>query len=345
MPSVGIAGASGMIGMQLTRLLSAHDEVAGVRLFSESRAGTLFSTLHPAFRDLSALCFEKPTEAALEECEVLYLCVADYSAYLRYLEERRGLVIDLGSGFRVAPAAAGGETQAENGLGRRFVSVVPEINPAQLRPERWIAAQGCVSTAVAIGLYPLLRSGLLAASHVTVDAKVASSGAGHSSSGEAGKHFNRVNGVRAYRLLDEHRHGRELAHFFRAALGAELSFDVNVFSVDLVRGISAALYVQLQPGVGEKQVRQTFNEAYGQQRLVRVLKLNSGEEAYPNPKWLYGTGLCEVGFKVHQPSGRAVVIAALDNLMKGGASQGVQILNLALGVDPAHGIPSMPIYP
>jgi N-acetyl-gamma-glutamyl-phosphate reductase common form len=341
-PSVGIAGASGMIGMQLTRLLSAHEKVTGVRVFSASRAGALFSTMHPAFRDLSALRFQKPSEAALEECEVLYLCVADYSAYLSHLKQRKGLVIDLGSGFRVAPVEE--ETQAA-GVGRRFVSVVPEINPSQLTPERWIAAQGCVSTAVAIGLYPLLRSGLLAANHVTVDAKVASSGAGHSGSGEAGKHFNRVNGVRAYRLLDEHRHGRELAHFFRAALGAELSFDVNVFSVDLVRGISAALYVQLQPGVGEKQVRHTFNDAYGHQRLVRVLKLNSGEEAYPNPKWLYGTGLCEVGFKVHQPSGRAVVIAALDNLMKGGASQGVQILNLALGVDPAHGIPSMPIYP
>ncbi len=350
MLEVGILGASGMIGMQITRLLSHHAKVAKVRPFSERLAGNAFSSLHPAFRDLRDLRFEKTDKEALKGCDVLFMSVSDYGPYFDYLgESQDAKVIDAGSGFRIASAdeslTSGALDHPVTELGRRFVSVVPEINPQAMSGKSWITTQGCVSTAVALGLYPLLKGHMLSDLYVTVDAKVASSGSGSSSNSYSGKHYNRTNGVKVYRLLDEHRHSAELNAYFNSVLGVDVSLDINVFSVDLVRGISAAIYVQLEPGVTERQVRQAFNAAYANHPLVRVLKLSAGEEKYPNPKWLYGTGLCEIGFKVDGDRRRAVVIVALDNLMKGGASQAVQVFNLLHGFDATEGIPAIPVYP
>jgi N-acetyl-gamma-glutamyl-phosphate reductase len=134
MLEVGILGASGMIGMQLTRLLSHHSKVAKVRPFSERLAGNAFSSLHPAFRDLRDVFFEKPEKESLERCDVLFMSVSDYGPYLEYLYEHQDAkVIDAGSGFRIASAeeyrkTAGCDHPAPE-LARRFVSVVPEINP------------------------------------------------------------------------------------------------------------------------------------------------------------------------------------------------------------------------
>lgn len=350
MLDVGILGASGMIGMQMTRMFSQHTRVANLHPFSERLAGSSFSSLHPAFRDLRDLRFESPDTEALKKCDVVLMSVSDYAPYLDFLQAADHVrVIDAGSGFRPKPGEPGLSTLPEDDpawqLQSRFASVVPEINPEALRGKSRIATQGCVSTAVALGVYPLLKHGMLSKLHVTIDAKVASSGSGSSSNGYSAKHYNRANGVKVYRLLDEHRHSAELRAYFLNVLGVDVSLDINVFSVDLVRGISAALYVELEPGISERQVRQAFNEAYSGQPLVRVLKLSAGDEKYPNPKWLCGTGLCEIGFKVDPERGRAVIITALDNLMKGGASQAIQIFNLLHGFGISEGIPATPAYP
>jgi N-acetyl-gamma-glutamylphosphate reductase len=185
MLKVGVLGASGMIGMQLTRLLSNHSKVATVYPFSERLAGSAFSSLHPAFRDLEGLSFKEPKRESLKLCDVLFMSVFDYEPYLGYLNENPDAkVIDAGSGFRVASDA--GQRSATGhclslDLAQRFVSVVPEINPQALLGKSWITTQGCVSTAVALALYPLLKGQMLSDLNVTADAKVASSGSGNSS--------------------------------------------------------------------------------------------------------------------------------------------------------------------
>ncbi len=337
-----------MIGVQLTRLLRAHPRIDAVKPFSRRHAGTPVSGLHPALRDLNDLKFHQPTGNALGECDAIMLCVSDYDAYLPALQELKGSVIDLGSGFRLSTADRYQDVHEKQHPGSdvldRFVSVVPELNPEQWQTGNWVASQGCVSTAVALALHPIIRAGLLADDFVNVDAKVSSTGAGSTAS-YAQMHFNRCNGVKAYRLLDEHRHSAELEDFMLRACSKQLKIHVNVFSVDLVRGISAATYVRLLPGTDERAIRRVLNDAYRAHPTVRVLKLPSGEERYPNPKWLTGTGICEIGFRVDPESGRAVFISALDNLMKGGASQGVQLLNLMNNFAPTDGIPLTTAYP
>ncbi len=349
MRTVGILGASGLIGMQLTRLLSSHPQVSQLRPFSRTHGGRAFSSLHPAFRDLGRLTFTAPEPVALRECDVLFTCVPANEIHgLFGALEKEQAVIDLGCEFRLSAEKyreVHGERHPQPALLRDFASVIPEINPAVCQRHRKLAAQGCVSTSVALAIHPLLTHDLLADTSITVDAKVSSSGAGASSASLGQMHFNRCNGVRPYKLLDEHRHCAELSEFIAECSGTRLDVCINVFSVDLVRGISSAIYVSLKPGTDERTLRKAFVAAYRNSPVVRVLSQTTGSERYPNPKWLTGTGICEIGFRVMPKTGRAVIISAIDNLMKGGASQAVQIFNLLEGCEESTAIPLVPSYP
>lgn len=345
---VGVLGASGMIGICLTRMLHAHPRVNMLRPFSRRLSSTPMFALHPALRDLTDLRFAEPSHQALSECDTVMVCGSGYESWLPALRDLDKQVIDFGSAFRLSSRQRfvdvhGSEHPCPEVLDK-FVNILPELNAATWHVGKWVANQGCVSTSVALALYPLVRAGLLAEDFVNVDAKVASTGAGNSG-GYSQMHFNRCNGVKVYRLLNEHRHAAELEDFMLQNCGQKLKVHINVFSVDMVRGISSSVYVRLRPGTDERAVRRVYNEAYRAHPAVRVLSLATGPERYPNPRWLVGTGLCEIGFRVEPESGHSVLIVALDNLMKGGASQGVQLFNLMNGFAAAEGIPLAPSYP
>ncbi len=348
--TVGIIGATGTIGMQLTRMLHTHPNVTRVFPMSARLAGKPFSTLHYSYRDMSSVKLYPQSKEQAIDCDVLFLCKMD-----EHVRKMLQLIVDthdkttLPVVIDVTPEHRGsnGPEAYEPGglLDPLFFTCLPELNGGNYPTGRWISAPGCVPTATNLGLWPLLANDVLGSLRIIVDAKVASSGAGTSNPGYAQLHQNRANGVRAFRLQREHQHASEIMAFQYHLTGQEPLLGLNVFSVDMIRGISAAIYFQGAPGQNERSLRKLFRDAYRGCNTVRVLSGMDSPERHPNPKWLCGTGLCDLSVTYDEDTGDGVILSAIDNLMKGGASQAVQLLNLAMNFDSCAGIPLVPQYP
>jgi N-acetyl-gamma-glutamyl-phosphate reductase len=175
-----------------------------------------------------------------------------------------------------------------------------------------------------LSLLPLTRAGLLQGDAI-VDAKSGISGAGKGASDRT--HFSENHGsVAAYGLFG-HRHAPEMEQ----ALGVPVTFTPHLVPLD--RGILSTTYARLKPGVTAAQVAETMQAAYADAFFVRL----TGDRL-PEIKHVVHTNFCDIGWKVDEPTSRIIVVAVLDNLLKGAAGQAVQQFNLLCGFPQQEGL-------
>ncbi len=193
------------------------------------------------------------------------------------------------------------------------------------------------------GLYPLYQAGVVDRRiPTTIEAKTGSSGSG-GAPGLASHHPERSGVIRSFKPTG-HRHSAEIIQ--------ELTFDgvkpdiaFTATSIEAVRGIVATSHVILKDPLAEKDLWQIYRAAYKDEPFMRIVKESSGIHRYPEPKILAGSNYCDVGFERDPFSNRVVVIAALDNLMKGAAGQAVQAFNIRCGYEETCGIDFAGLHP
>jgi N-acetyl-gamma-glutamyl-phosphate reductase len=201
---------------------------------------------------------------------------------------------------------------------------LPELHAAAIRDARLVSCPGCYPTAALLSLQPLANAGLLDGA-VVVDAKSGISGAGKTPSDRT--HFCENHGsVAAYGIFS-HRHTAEIEQ----ELNAAVTFVPHLVPLD--RGILETIYVSIRPGTTEAQVGEALQAAYADAPFVR---LTAG--ALPEIKQVAYTNFCDIGWKVDAATRRLVMVAVLDNLVKGAAGQAVQNLNIVLGLDERTGL-------
>jgi len=207
-----------------------------------------------------------------------------------------------------------------------FAYGIPEINRAQIRDSRCVAAAGCFATSAILSCWPLARGGRVAGT-IIIDGKTGSSGSG-SKPGEKTHHPFRAGAFFAYEMF-HHRHAPEI----RQALGgAEVLFQPH--SAPMVRGVFTTSYVPLAKEMSEEELLGSYRSAYEGSSFVRISKGTS------NVAHVRGSNFIDLGLNVR---GRmAIVFGAIDNLLKGGASQGVQCMNLMMGFDEDEGLNQLP---
>jgi N-acetyl-gamma-glutamyl-phosphate reductase len=200
-----------------------------------------------------------------------------------------------------------------------------EFEHAAIRRARLVANPGCYPTAALLSLLPLERAGLIApGTDIVIDAKSGISGAGKAPSERT--HFSENHGsVAAYGAFG-HRHTPEMEQ----ALGRGVTFVPHLVPLD--RGILSSQYVRLVPGTTADAVAQAFAATYAEAPFVRL----RGTE-FPEIKHTVWTNFCDLGWKV-DASGRALVIAAIDNLVKGAAGSAIQNFNVMCGLDECAGL-------
>jgi N-acetyl-gamma-glutamyl-phosphate/LysW-gamma-L-alpha-aminoadipyl-6-phosphate reductase len=207
----------------------------------------------------------------------------------------------------------------------RFVYGLPERYRAELAGARYISGVGCNATVTNLALAPLASAGLLAGASVVADVKVGSSEGGARPS-EGSHHPERSGAVRSFKPTG-HRHQAEV----RQALGHDFDLYMSVTSIELIRGALVTAHCLLPTPVTEKELWKIYRQAYKNEPFIRLVKQKTGIFRYPDPKLLPGTNFCDVGFEVEEGTNRVVIIAALDNLMKGAAGSAVQSMNVMLG--------------
>lgn len=330
--TVSIIGASGYGGGELLRLLLDHPEVQVKQVTSESNAGKFVHRIHPNLRKRTDLKFVSMDQ--LEPCDVLFLGLPHGHAMER-IEDWKQLapaIIDLSADFRLRRPDAYptwyGHDHSRPELLSEWVYGIPELHREEMKTANYISSGGCLATAAILGLYPLFQADVVALDKpVVIEGKTGSSGAGGGVS-LASHHPERSGAMRSFKPTG-HRHTAEICQ--ELAFQGEPLVAFSATSIEAVRGILSTAHVFLKEPLDEREIWRIYRKAYAKEPFMRVVKESGGVYRYPEPKILSGTNYCDVGFELDEHSNRVVVIAALDNLMKGAAGQAVQAFNIRFG--------------
>jgi N-acetyl-gamma-glutamyl-phosphate/LysW-gamma-L-alpha-aminoadipyl-6-phosphate reductase len=345
MTTVGIVAASGYAGGELLRLLLAHPFVEVVQATSESNLGKFLHQVHPHLRGRTSLRFI--SQDTLQTCDVLYLAQPHGEAqnHIERYAALAGTIIDLSADFRLRDPALHNAvygTHAAPAWQERFVYGLPEINRSPLRETRYASGVGCNATATILALAAVLRAGLLDIHQpIIADIKVGSSEAGSKPS-ESSHHPARTGVVRPFQLTG-HRHEAEVRQAFADC--GNLDMRLAVTSVEMVRGVSAAVHVTLPAGLAEKDLWSAYRAAWSNEPFVRIVHDKTGIHRHPEPRLLAGTNYADVGWEYDAVTGRAVLLCAIDNLGKGAAGSAVQSMNLTRGFEETAGLTFGGYYP
>ena len=318
-----VAGANGYAGMTLVNLLARHPSVQLSQLTSRSYAGKPYSEVFPLL-DLKGEFRPEPDPVGLD---VVFSCLphnvgaSKAGAWLA----AGARVIDMSADFRLHDAAQYpiwyGQEHPEPGLLASAVFGLPELHEREIKDADLVAVPGCYSTASILALAPAVAAGLVA-SDIVVDAKSGVSGAGRSPG--IGVHFSEVNeSVGAY-AIGGHRHLSELnQELGKLSRNGEVQVTFVPHLIPMTRGILASCYFDLKGSLAE--LEEAYREFYADQPFTRVV------DHTPATKLASHTNLCLVN--VAAQGKKAVVTAALDNLLKGASGQGVECFNIAFGFD------------
>jgi N-acetyl-gamma-glutamyl-phosphate/LysW-gamma-L-alpha-aminoadipyl-6-phosphate reductase len=339
-----IVGASGYAGGELLRLLLAHPQVEVTQITSETYAKQYAYFVHPNLRRHTDLRFSPMAD--LEPCDLLFLALPHGHAMDR-IEQFASLaerIVDLSADFRlrdpaVYPRWYEREHSAPAWLAR-FVYGVPELHRQELVDAKYASGVGCNAVVTLLAIWPLYRRGLVR--ETVVEVKVGSSEGGNKPS-PASHHPERAGVVRSYMPVG-HRHQAELIQELH--LDAEQpGLYYSVTSVGIVRGALATCHCLLHDDLDEREVWNYYREDYADEPFVRLVRSRRGIHRYPEPKILTASNYCDVGFVADAGHRRTVIIAAIDNLMKGAAGSAVQSMNVMYGWPETTGLEFPGLHP
>jgi N-acetyl-gamma-glutamyl-phosphate reductase len=319
---VAVAGANGYAGMTLVHLLARHPGVEVSQLTSRSFAGRPYTSVFPLLDIDGAFRAELEPDGV----DVVFSCLPHNVGAAKAEGWLSGgtRVIDMSADFRLKDAAQYPiwykQEHPAPALLRKAVFGLPELHERELKDAELIAVPGCYSTAAILALAPAVAAGVVG-SDIVVDAKSGVSGAGRSPG--IGTHFSEVNeSIGAY-AIGGHRHLPELTQELASLGGDALRVTFVPHLVPMTRGILVTCYFDLKGSLAE--LRDTYTEFYAGQPFTKVLSQS------PTTKLASHSNLCLVN--VAAQGEKAVVTAALDNLVKGASGQGVECFNIAFGFD------------
>ena len=338
-------GAGGYAGGELLRLLLSHPAVDEIVAGSESLSGKPVTAAHPNLRKRTDLQFVRYED--VDRCDVLFLSLPNGAYRAHEFEDRARLVIDLSSDHRLRD-----EKDYERWYERphpraddlaRWVYGIPELHRAKIKGATRVTGAGCNATASILALLPLFAADVVDRSRpVVVECKVGSSEGGREPSDDS-HHPERAGIVRSFRPVG-HRHTAE-AEQELALGGHKPRIDLSVTAVELVRGVLATAHVSVKRPLEDKDLWKIYRERYAAEPFVRIVKERAGIFRYPEPKLLAGTNFADVGFAVDPRGDRVVALCAIDNLVKGAAGNGVQAMNVALGMEETLGLGFVGLHP
>ena len=342
---VGILGASGYVGGELMRLLLDHPEVELVQATSERYAGKYVTGPHPNLRGRTGLKFCRLEDVV--PCDFVFAALP-HGSFMTKLAGLRGVaprIIDSSADFRLRSLEAYqrwyGHEHADPAALSEFVYGLVELHREGLRTATLATGAGCLATTAILGLAPIFDAGVVEDREVFIEAKVGSSAAGNRES-PSSHHPERSGALRSFQPTG-HRHTGEIEQELSRHGAPRVHFSAT--AVEAVRGVLVTAHVRLSEPLETKDLWRIYRSFYADEPFVRIVKESRGVFRYPEPKILIGSNYCDVGFEKDETGDRVVVLAALDNLMKGAAGNAVQAMNVMSGWDERTGLDFPGLHP
>jgi N-acetyl-gamma-glutamyl-phosphate reductase len=343
---VGIVGGTGYTGVELLRLLAHHPEAELRAITSRKEAGTPVAAMFPSLRKHVDLAFTAPDPKVLGGCDVVFFATPNGVAMndARAVLAAGARIVDLSADFRLRDIAEWERwykmKHAAPELVRDAVYGLCEINRERIRGARLVANPGCYPTATQLGFIPLLEAGAVDAEHLISDSKSGVSGAGrkaelHLSFAEASDNFMAYN-------VPGHRHWPEIRQGLAQAAKRDVGLVFTAHLLPIIRGIHATLYARVTK---DMDFQELYEKRYAGEPFVDVLPPG----AHPDTRSVRAANVCRIA--IHRPPEATqrrdtlVVLAVIDNLVKGASGQAVQNMNLMFGLAETMGLGHVPVVP
>lgn len=348
MITVAVIGATGYAGAELARLLLGHPAVGKLVLASSSAEGETMGSAYPNLlggmggRLVPELRFVSP-EAAVDEAEVIFSSLPHGIAeeHAARCRPRGVLFIDLSADFRFGDDEATfssvyGKPYRHPALHAESVYGLPELNRAKIAKAKIIGNPGCYPTSASLGLYPGLAKGVFRTEGIIIDAKSGVTGAGKEPT-KSTHYPEAADSLTPYKI-GEHRHGPEIERNLAAMVGRPVEAVFTPHLAPMGRGIVSTIYAPLAGVIGAEALRELYAVFYAEEPFVRVLP--AGSTATNRNVRL--SNYCDISLHLARGGRTAVVVSAIDNMVKGAAGQAIQNMNIALGLDERSGISMLP---
>lgn len=370
----GVVGASGILGGELLRLLLGHPGIELEYVSAQTKAGRSATELNPHLKDAGIGDFEAfDARVAAKRCDVVFLATPPETAgraVPELLDAGAELVVDLSPAYRVRDPELHRQwypdVERDQEIADQAAYALPELNREAIAGARVLAMPGCFATAILLAALPLRELEGVAFDSIAIDGKSGSTGSG-ARLRESGAHTWRANVVAPYAPRG-HRHVAEVGEALAGAGvftsdeglagpgdanptsgagrgGRPLRLGMSTYGVDLVRGLSVGLYSFFEGELDERDLRRAYHRTYRDERFVRVQAGRGSALPLPDPKAVIGSNYCDVAGFVDDAASRFVLIAAIDNMVKGGAGQAVQACNVRLELPEESGLEAIPVFP
>ena len=346
---IGVLGASGYTGSELVRLLLRHPRAEIVLLTADRRAGQEMRAVFPQFSP-----YTLPNLVSIDSVDWkkaglnLVFCALPHATTQKVVSELltkapKTKVVDLSADFRLADTAAyarwyGHEHHAPK-LQREAVYGLVEVHREAIKKARLVANPGCYTSCAQLALTPLIKASAIVLDEIVIDAKSGMTGAGRAAKEEM--LFAEVSeGFHAYGV-GNHRHMAELDQEFSLAAGSDVVVSFTPHLVPMNRGILSTIYVRGMLGKSVEDLHAILLKYYENEPFVHVLPFGQT----PQTRHVRGSNMTFIGVANDRVAGRAIVVSALDNLVKGASGQAVQNMNLMLGYPETLGLEQVALFP
>jgi N-acetyl-gamma-glutamyl-phosphate reductase len=325
--NVLIAGSTGYIGIQLIKLLIKHTNIKIKYLCGNSSAGKNISYFDKSLDKNKLPKIVKFNKSYLKDIDVVFTALPngasqDISNHLL----KHNVLIDLAADFRLNKASSYLKWYKQKHRSikniKKSIYALPEINGKEVKKYNIIGCPGCYPTSILLPLIPLIKKNLIITKNVIIDSKSGYSGAGRGIH-KKNKDKNLYESLSSYGV-GFHRHNSEIQQEIENNTKKKFSFTFTPHLTPMFRGILSTIYVEMNTGVNIKELEKMLNHQYSKNRFVKILKQNT----LVSTNDVINTNNCYISICRTKYKNRVIILSVIDNLIKGGAGQAIQNMNL-----------------
>jgi N-acetyl-gamma-glutamyl-phosphate reductase len=340
MYNAGIIGATGYTGVALISILQGHPEVKINLITSNTYKGQRVSAIFPALKGLFEETLVPTDDDHRGKCDIYLLCLPHGKSMevAKALYDEKAIIIDLSADFRFEDIRLYEDTYVKHiapELIDKTAYGLPELYRERIKRARLIGNPGCYPTSAILGLYPLLKEGLVSAD-IIIDSKSGVSGAGREAK-LANLFCEVAEGFKAYGI-GVHRHEPEIQKEVKKYQDIKVTFTPHLLPMN--RGILSTIYTKINKGITTKMLLSMYRTIYREEPFIRLMD----EGQFPDTHFVRYSNYCDIGIKAFD-DGRIIIITAIDNLVKGASGQAIQNMNITLGLKETTGLTGLPYYP
>jgi len=339
-----VLGASGYTGADLIRLAALHPALQITALIAKGHAGQSLAQVFPHLASLDLPKLVTADEVNWDAVDVAFCSLPHGTAHAEIAKlPKRIKIIDMSADFRLRDPKLYAEWYANEHsapeLIKEAVYGLTEHYRDRIKTARLVACPGCYPTAVLLALLPLAKAKLVAVEDLIIDAKSGVSGAGRTL--KQNILFSEAGGGLSPYGIGNHRHAPEIEQELGLTAGTPVTVNFTPHLTPMSRGELCTCYVRLTGKTTTSDLRHALAASYAGSPFVRIVE----EGVIPATQHVRGSNYCHIGVFADRIKGRAIVVSAIDNLVKGSAGQALQNFNLMYGFDETLALTQLPLFP